>query len=213
MDKNIAYLVGTVTGEPVYDHSYRDEYYYLINLAVRRQSGAYDYIPVMVSEETTSKIKLYDGVRVEVEGSFRSFNLHKDNRNILRLYVLADIIRLTEKDDENNILLNGYICKQPIYRKTPLGRKITDIIVAINRHNGKSDYIPVITWARKAGFVATLNVGDKISIDGRIQSRTYSKCIGENQYEDRTCYEVSAYTVKYEECVDNESSNEEGVLQ
>ena len=136
-----------------------------------------------------------------VTGQFRSYNRHEERRNRLVLSVFAREITFIDEMEEssktNQIFLDGYICKEPIYRKTPLGREIADLLLAVNRPYGKSDYIPCICWGRNARYASAFEVGGHVLIWGRIQSREYMKRIGENETEKRTAYEVSVSKLEY----------------
>lgn len=193
--KNFANLEGEVCTEPQFNHSTLGENFYLFAVEVPRRSGVSDYIPVMVSERTADIDTLKPEVTVSIKGSFRSYNKHDGGKNHLLLSVLAEELRIIGMGEEmtaiNGIELEGYICKPPIYRKTPLGKEITDIMVVVSRSYKKSDYIPCITWGRNAHYAAALNVGDYIQGVGRIQSRIYAKRINESESEKRIAYEVS----------------------
>ena len=149
----------------------------------------------MVSERLVNVTESYIGRLVEASGQFRSYNRHDENRNKL---VLSIFVREWEFVDENpeagktnQIFLDGFICKPPICRKTPLGREIADLLIAVNRPYGKSDYIPCIVWGRNARFIENLGVGTKLKIQGRIQSREYKKRISDDEFEIKTAYEIS----------------------
>ena len=172
----------------------------MMEVSVRRLSDFVDYIPVMVSERIIDVEADYIGQLVYISGQFRSFNRHEERKNRLVLSVFARELEILEPDcDEdagNQIFLDGYICKEAIYRKTPLGREIADLLVAVNRSYGKSDYIPCICWGRNARFAAGFEVGTHVQIWGRIQSRDYVKKLSETQVEQRTAYEVSVSKIE-----------------
>ena len=179
-------IAGEVVSEFTFSHEVYGEHFYIVNIAVCRLSNSYDVIPVMV----------------QVSGQFRSYNRHEENRNRLVLSVFAREAVLASQEDEdeqnpNHIFLDGYVCKHPVYRKTPLGREIADVLLAVNRPYGKSDYIPCICWGRNARFADKFEVGSHIQIWGRIQSREYQKKIAEDQYEKRVAYEVSVSKLEY----------------
>ena len=167
----------------------------MVEVSVNRLSNFVDYIPVMVSERLVDVRENYSGQYVYITGQFRSFNRHEERKNRLVLSVFAREFELVEDLDgenaSNQIFLDGYICKESVYRKTPLGREIADLLVAVNRSYGKSDYIPCICWGRNARFAKNLAVGEKIAIAGRIQSREYQKRITEEDVRTLTAYEVS----------------------
>lgn len=199
MEKVIANNQVTISGEIVssftFSHEIFGEGFYMIDVQVDRLSDRYDIIPVMVSERLVDVSQSLEGYLVRVSGQFRSYNRHEESRNRLVLSVFAREIEfvddIAESSKTNQIFLDGYICKAPIYRKTPLGREIADLLLAVNRPYGKSDYIPCICWGRNARYAESLQVGDRIEVEGRIQSRTYVKRIDEETVEKRVAYEVS----------------------
>lgn len=189
----------TVMGEIVsgftYSHEIYGEGFYMMDLKIHRMSDRYDVIPVMVSERLLDVEKDYTGKLICVNGQFRSYNRHEDRKNRLVLSVFAREVEFLEEmadsSETNQIFLDGYICKEPVYRKTPLGREIADLLLAVNRPYGKSDYIPCICWGRNARYVGGFRVGERCSVWGRIQSREYMKKIDEENFEKRVAYEVS----------------------
>lgn len=212
---NSVFLSGTVSQPPKLSHElYGGEKFYVITLDVQRLSGTVDSIPVTVSERLISlgKFKFDVGEKLDIYGEYRSHNQdEKNGKSKLLLSVLCkDVAQKSDEVDANNIELTGYICKPPIYRETPFKRQICDILLAVNRpFFKKSDYIPLIAWGRNALFVKNFMVGDKISIQGRIQSRNFTKIIDEISYE-KTAYEVSIQEItKYEEKIDAHISFEE----
>lgn len=191
-NNNKVKLTGVITEELVLSHESFKEKFYKTFIKVRRFSENYDILPVVLSEMFVDEDDMSEfvGERVEIVGSFRSQNV--DGK--LKLYVFVDMIKFTDvsKSDINNIELTGvYICKAPNYRETPKGRKICDLIVAVNRVGGKSSYIPTITWGRHAQTSAKLRVGDKVKLSGRIQSREYTKVYQDGSSEIKTAYELS----------------------
>lgn len=172
-----------------------------MELIVRRLSDSEDRIPVMVSERLIDVTQDYTGEYIEIHGQFRSYNRHEEKHNRLVLSVFAREVRFVEEDEENTpvnqIFMDGFICKPPVYRKTPLGREIADILLAVNRPYGKSDYIPCICWGRNARYASAFAVGGHVLLWGRIQSREYVKRISENQSEKRIAYEVSVSKLEY----------------
>lgn len=167
----------------------------MVDISVDRLSDSTDIIPVMVSERLLDVNDDYKGMKISIAGQFRSYNRHEEKKNKLVLSVFAREIEFVDDIEEsaktNQIFLDGYICKAPIYRKTPLGREIADLLLAVNRPYGKSDYIPCICWGRNARYASTFEVGSRCAVWGRIQSREYMKKISEDQLERRTAYEVS----------------------
>lgn len=194
-------IAGEVVSEFVFSHEVYGEHFYVVNIAVCRLSNSFDVIPVMVSERLMDVTADYQGCTLQASGQFRSYNRHEESRNRLVLSVFAREVSLVEPEDDdqnpNYIFLDGYVCKHPVYRKTPLGREIADVLLAVNRPYGKSDYIPCICWGRNARFADKFEVGSHIQIWGRIQSREYQKKIGEEQYEKRVAYEVSVSKLEY----------------
>lgn len=198
MNREIKNNQVTLSGEIVsnfeFSHEVYGEGFYTDMLASERTSGQKDIIPIMVSDRliNITEEKGWIGQKMNISGQFRSFNKREENRKKLMLYVFAnEFIPVDEIDDKNHISLDGYICKQPIYRETPLGREIADILLAVNRPYGKSDYIPCIAWGRNARFASGLEVGTRLQIEGRIQSGEYQKRISDDECETRTAYEVS----------------------
>ncbi len=189
-ENNTALITGEICSPPVMSHSFKGENFYNMTVKVKRLSDVYDYITVTVQENMVPGLE--EGKAVTVSGQYRSYNNYSGVGNKLILTLFAnEITDKTETENPNTIYLNGFICKQPIYRTTPFGREITDIIVAVNRNFGKSDYIPCIAWGRNAKYAAGLNVGDNIEVWGRIQSRNYKKKITEEEIVEKTAYEVS----------------------
>ena len=191
---NIAEISGRVVSEFAYSHEVYGEGFYSFDVEVPRLSDSYDVIPVMVSERLLDVTASYVGQYVIAQGQFRSYNKHEDGKSRLLLSVFIREIHIVSEPADgnpNSIFLDGYICKKPIYRKTPLGREITDLLLAVNRPYNKSDYIPAIAWGRNARYAQNLEVGTNLCIWGRIQSRTYQKKVGDTQISTKTAYEVS----------------------
>ena len=167
-------------------------------------SNSEDRIPLMVSERLIDVNQDYRGEHIYVTGQFRSYNRHEEQKNRLVLSVFVREIAFVEEEMDasktNQILLEGYICKEPVYRKTPLGREIADLLLAVNRPYGKSDYIPCICWGRNARYTSGFGVGQHVQLLGRIQSRDYVKKLSETETETRTAYEVSVSKL---ECIDD----------
>ena len=203
LENNQVSIVGEIISDFQYSHEVYGEGFYMVEVAVSRLSNFSDYIPLMISERLIDTSQSYIGQKVYVTGQFRSYNRHEELKNRLVLSVFVWEIEFIEEETEemksNQILLDGYICKDPIYRKTPLGREIADLLVAVNRSYGKSDYIPCICWGRNARFAARFEVGVHVQIWGRIQSREYVKRLNEDEVEKRTAYEVSVSKIEYME--------------
>ncbi len=203
LENNQVSIVGEIISDFQYSHEVYGEGFYMVEVAVSRLSNFSDYIPLMISERLIDTSQSYIGQKVYVTGQFRSYNRHEELKNRLVLSVFVREIEFIEEETEemksNQILLDGYICKDPIYRKTPLGREIADLLVAVNRSYGKSDYIPCICWGRNARFAARFEVGVHVQIWGRIQSREYVKRLNEDEVEKRPAYEVSVSKIEYME--------------
>ena len=195
MENNQVVIMGTIVSEFEYSHEIFGEGFYMVDVEVQRLSDSCDIIPLMVSERLLDVEEDLRGVKIAVVGQFRSYNRHEEKKNRLILSVFAREVEFVDEIEEsaksNQIYLDGYICKEPIYRKTPLGREIADLLIAVNRPYGKSDYIPCICWGRNARFANSFEVGTRCSIWGRIQSREYMKKISEEESEKRIAYEVS----------------------
>lgn len=204
IENNQVTIMGEVASEFEFSHEVFGEGFYMVEILVRRLSNSQDRIPVMISERLIDVTQDYTGEFVEVYGQFRSYNRHDEQKNRLILSVFAREISFIDEEPDgaktNVILLDGYICKLPIYRKTPLGREIADLLLAVNRPYGKSDYIPCICWGRNARFASGFEVGEHVQIWGRIQSREYVKKITENETQKRVAYEVSVSKL---ECLDD----------
>ena len=188
-------MIGEIVSEFEFSHEVFGEGFYMLELLVKRLSDSFDRIPVMISERLIDVTKDYRGEFIQISGQFRSYNRHEEKKNRLVLSVFAREAVFAEATDDkiksNQIFLDGFICKPPVYRKTPLGREIADMLVAVNRPYGKSDYIPCISWGRNARFAANFEVGSRVQIWGRIQSREYVKRLEDDRTEKRTAYEVS----------------------
>ena len=201
IENNRVTIVGEVVSEFEFSHEVYGEGFYTLNISVNRLSDSVDIIPLMISERLVDVTEDLRGVIIEASGQFRSYNRHEENKNRLMLSIFVRELQLydnyEEENSTNQIFLDGYICKPAIYRRTPLGREIADVLIAVNRPYGKSDYIPCIAWGRNARFAAGFEVGSHIQIYGRIQSREYVKKISEDECERRTAYEVSVSKIEY----------------
>lgn len=211
-ENNRATLSGEIVSNFEFNHEVFGEGFYTAMLAVDRLSEQQDVLPIMVSDRLVDVKADWNGAFVKVSGQFRSYNRHEEKRNKLELSVFVrefegDIFENGEpgaSHDENRIFLDGYICKRPIYRETPFGREIADILIAANRPYGKSDYIPCIAWGRNARFVESLEIGTRLQIEGRIQSREYQKKISDEETEMRVAYEVSISKIEVAKNEQNE---------
>ena len=200
-ENNQVVIAGQIVSGFTFSHEVYGEGFYMVEVAVNRLSNYADYIPVMVSERLIDVTANYEGQYICVVGQFRSYNRHEEKKNRLVLSVFVrELEFLEETTDEvksNQIFLDGYICKEPIYRKTPLGREIADLLIAVNRSYGKSDYIPCICWGRNARFASGFEVGGHILVWGRIQSREYVKKLSDWESEKRVAYEVSVSKIEF----------------
>lgn len=191
---NVIFLRGTVSEPPVYSHESHGQRYYQLTVATTRLSGTEDHLRVLVPEPLLQMCGPEPGSRVATEGTLRSFNNKSGQGSRLVLSALAKSLTPTDEPSENRVELSGTLCKPPIYRRTPLGREICDLMLAVPRPYGRADYLPIIAWGTCARACADLTVGNAVSIEGRFQSRKYVKIIGEDSVE-RTAYEVSAIHV------------------
>lgn len=198
MNNNIVAVTGTVVTGLEFSHEVLGEKFYTMTVAVARKSETDDFLPVLVSERLVDITKNYVDEQVKIQGQYRSCNVHTETTHRLVLQIFAREFEVVSKEewDSNSIELNGFICKQPVYRTTPLGREICDVLVAVNRAYGKSDYIPCVVWGRNAKYLADQKIGAQISLSGRIQSREYVKKMDELHSETRTAYEVSVAKVE-----------------
>ena len=228
LENNYLTLVGKVTAEKRFSHEIYGERFYVFNLEIPRLSGNSDIIPITVSERLIKEETLQEGHQLLVKGQFRSYNSYENEKNRLILTVFAkDIVEVEEKEEDeenemvkkdtitNEVVLVGYICKKPIYRQTPFGREISDLLLAVNRAYNKSDYIPCIAWGRNARFCQDIEVGTQVKVVGRVQSRQYEKKHDDGTVELRVAYEVSVGSLEVIEEHDNEqevsTENQEAV--
>ena len=229
LENNYLTLVGKVTGEKKFSHEIYGERFYIFNLEIPRLSGVADIIPITISERLINEDTLAEGQKLLVKGQFRSYNSYESEKNRLILTVFAKDIKVISEEEQseeenemtkkdvvtNEVVLIGYICKKPIYRQTPFGSEIADILLAVNRAYNKSDYIPCIAWGRNARFCQNLEVGSQIKLVGRVQSRTYEKKHEDGSVETRVAYEVSVGSLEVIEENDNEitveTENQEAV--
>lgn len=195
---NVVNLVGYIQEDLELSHEIFGERFYTTNIKINRLSDSYDMLPLTVSERLLEEVDIKDCNLFRVVGQLRSYNKNIDSKNKLVLTVFVKEIHQEQEDkkDPNSIFLDGFICKSPVYRRTPLGREITDLLVAINRPYNKSDYVPAIVWGRNAKFAKSLEVGDRIQMWGRIQSREYEKKSELGDTKKRVAYEVSISKIK-----------------
>ena len=174
IENNKVTVIGKVVSGFSFSHEVFGEGFYLVDVSVNRLSDSVDIIPLMISERLVDITKDYRGMKIEVSGQFRSYNRHVGEKNKLILSIFVREIEFIEEDEipeeqskSNQIFLDGYVCKPPVYRKTPLGREIADILIAVNRPYGKSDYIPCIAWGRNARYAASIEVGGHLQVQGK----------------------------------------------
>jgi len=204
LENNYLTLVGKVTGEKRFSHEIYGERFFTFNLSIPRLSGNSDIIPVTTSERLINDEMLSEGKKLLIKGQFRSYNSYENEKNKLVLTVFAKDVQEVEENENseenemvkkemttNEVVLIGYVCKKPIYRQTPFGREIADLLLAVNRAYNKSDYIPTIAWGRNARFCQNLEVGTQVKIVGRVQSRIYEKKYEDGAVEQKIAYEVS----------------------
>ncbi|RZS92760.1 single-stranded DNA-binding protein [Cuneatibacter caecimuris] len=203
IENNKVGVIGVIVSDFTFSHEVFGEGFYMVDVAVNRLSEQTDIIPLMISERLLDVHQDYKGQTIEAVGQFRSYNRHEGTRNRLVLSIFVREIQMIEEFTDytktNQIYLDGYICKEPVYRKTPLGREIADLLVAVNRPYGKSDYIPCIAWGRNARYASSFAIGSRIRIWGRVQSREYTKKVNEEEVERRIAYEVSVSKLEYVE--------------
>lgn len=210
IETNMVKVIGKVVSDLEFNHDMYGEKFYIFDLEVPRLSNSVDILPISISERLLIGLDLRIGEYVIIEGQLRSYNRYVDMRNRLVLTIFTREIYIPEEEELNEVLrrpneifLDGYICKDPIYRTTPFGREITDILLAVNRPYNKSDYIPSIAWGRNARFCENLNIGDHIKIWGRIQSREYQKKLNTGEIEKKIAYEVSISKLEFLENENN----------
>ena len=206
MKNNQATFSGEIISEFEYSHEVLGEKFYTSVLCVKRKSGVPDKIPFIVSERLVDVSEAWTGQIAKLFGQIRSYNKRIGDKLKLVLYVFVREISLLderEKYDSNNVVIDGYICKEPIYRRTPLGREIADVIFAVNRAYAKTDYVPSVFWGRNAEFINCLDVGTRIKAVGRLQSRDYVKKHEDGAEETKTTYELSVSTFEVVEDENN----------
>ena len=222
LENNYLTLVGKVTGEKKFSHEIYGEKFYSFNLSIPRLSGNSDIIPITISERLITDEMLTEGNKLLIKGQFRSYNSYENERNKLIVTVFAkDVEELKENEEQeendivkkdettNEVVLIGFVCKKPIYRQTPFGREIADILLAVNRAYNKSDYIPSIAWGRNARFCQNLATGTEVKIVGRVQSRNYEKKYEDGTVENKVAYEVSVGSLEVIKEEDNQEEKSE----
>lgn len=214
-NNNNVLIKGKIAKLPVYSHAVMGEGFFEMYVEVKRLSDEVDLLPVTISERLIDGFKLGD--EIGISGQFRSYNkLDGDKSKLMLTIFVKELIDPNEIQTVNQICMVGYICKEPIYRTTPFGREICDCLLAVNRAYNKSDYLPCIAWGRNARFVKDLGIGEKLEVQGRIQSRKYQKKISDTESETRVAYEISLSSVVLAESVDYEAmqepKNEDAIL-
>lgn len=211
IENNKIELCGVIASVPKLNHKNYGENFYGFLLSCSRKSTEKDTLPIIVSDRLVEIKDLQVGKKISVKGQVRTFNKHisDDKRKLLIMVFARDIWEIEEESKSapefnNNVKLSGYICKPPVYRVTPKGREIADVLIAVNRTYGKADYIPCITWGRNARFAGNLDVGTRIDIEGRLQSREYTKKFDDGTEEIRTAYEISVSRIEESEENNNE---------
>lgn len=201
-ESNVATVSGVIVNKPVFGHEIYGEGFYYFDISVKRLSNSFDIIPITVSERLADFSEYEIGRYVEVEGQFRSYNaMQPDGSTKLMLTVFTRDIKFFDAGeayevDVNKVVLDGFICKRPVYRKTPFNREITDFLLAVNRSYNKSDYIPCISWGRNARFCGKRSVGENVRVTGRMQSRKYEKKLEDGTVLEKTAYEVSVSQIE-----------------
>lgn len=218
-ENNQLILVGKVTSDKRVSHEIYGEKFYIFDLSVPRLSGNADIIPITISERLLLEDNLEVGKNIIIEGQFRSYNSYENERSRLVLTVFAKEIKFAENQEEdfvpskentsNEVILDGFICKKPIYRKTPFGREIADILLAVNRAYNKSDYIPCIAWGRNARFCENMPIGTEVRVVGRVQSRQYEKKYEDGTSENKVAYEVSVASLEVIDRAEDSNNAEE----
>ena len=189
---------GTISSDFTFSHEVYGEGFYNFTVGTARLSESVDFLPVTISERLIVGMDLMQGDLVDIRGQVRSYNnyIQEERRNRLLITIFAREIELLNEmeitpKNPNNVFLDGFICKKPVFRETPFGREIADILLAVNRSYNKSDYIPCICWGRNARFASTLNVSDNVRIGGRLQSRIYQKKYDDGSVVEKNAYEIS----------------------
>lgn len=191
LNNNKVYLTGEIVSKPTYSHEIYGEGFYELMLSVQRLSDYCDVIPITISERLMLEGEFEIGKRISIRGQFRSYNKVVDDKSRLMLTVFVrELLDECDEQNPNIVEIVGFVCKSPVYRTTPFNREISDVLLAVNRAYNKSDYLPCIAWGRNARFIKSLNVGEKVFVTGRIQSREYQKHT-ESGDEARTAYEIS----------------------
>lgn len=186
-------LRGALAGAPQFSHENHGKQFYRFYLEVPRLSGAVDVLPILAEQSLLAASPVEQAQWITVTGQIRSHNLRADGRRHLLIFVFAASVTCEDGEPVNEVNLEGFLCREPTYRRTPLGREICDVMLAVPRAFNRADYLPGILWGRVAQDICDCEVGSRIHINGRLQSRTYNKAT-ETGSELRTAYEISALT-------------------
>lgn len=189
-------LCGTMVSLPEFSHENHGKMFLRFMLEVPRLSGAIDTLPIIAEESVVNGLDLSGGCMIRVNGQIRSHNVRENGRRHLMVFVFASSISAEDGDSINDVYLDALICREPTYRHTPLGREICDVMLAVPRAFHRADYLPCILWGKVAAMAAQCSIGDRIQIQGRLQSRIYTK-LTDNGAEERTAYEISALTAVF----------------
>lgn len=191
-NENRALLRGVAAAAPTLSHENHGVAYETFPLSVLRLSGSEDRVNVIAARPLLEQCPVAVGTPLEVEGEVRSFNNKSGRGSRLVITLYARSLRKGGGEPANDLVLAGVLCKPPVFRRTPLGRSICDLMLAVSRRYGRADYLPVIAWGQLAVQAARLQVGDTLSLEGRVQSRTYRKVLEDGTAQERVAYEVSA---------------------
>ena len=194
---NMISVAGVLDGNPALDHTCMDTSLFTASLKVERLSRAVDMIPLMIPDNLIFLLPRDPEKPIMVSGQIRTYNKIVDGAGRLLVYLFVQNISEAEESDRchNHVTVIGSICKPPVFRSTPFGREISDVMLAVNRAYGKSNYVPCIAWGNNARYVASMGIGDRIRVTGRLQSRDYEKLMENGEYQRRTAYELSAFTI------------------
>lgn len=208
---NTVILEGFFLEHPSFSHEVFGESFYTARFSVDRLSSQKDILNITISSRILGSGELDIAAYARITGQLRSYNKMENGKNKLMLTVFARSLEFPEERalEPNLIELTGFICKEPIYRTTPFGREITDLLLAVNRHFNKTDYIPVLTWGKNAKFAQTMEIGDKVRVEGRLQSRTYTKVLADGTTDERVAFEVSSSLVVLLDSPEEESEPED----
>ncbi len=202
LSNNKVELTGEIVSKPQYSHEIYGEAFYELKIAVQRLSNYKDIIPITISSRLMLDTSFEIGNKISIRGQFRSYNKMVNEKSRLMLTVFVrELIDECDEQNPNSIEIVGYVCKPPVYRTTPFNREISDVLLAVNRAYNKSDYLPCIAWGRNARYIKSLEVGEKVYVTGRIQSRDYQKHTEEGD-EVRTAYEISISKITSSEKVE-----------